>query len=313
MAGGNSIFTGKVGAGRLDKALSDALPELSRARIQALVEEGRVTVGGTTAPQLSSKKFAGQAFEISIPPARPDRSEPQDIPLEILHEDNDLLVVNKAPGMVVHPSAGHYDGTLVNALLHHCNGRLSGIGGVERPGIVHRIDRDTSGLLVVAKTDEAHEGLSKLFAAHDIDRKYFAIVKGIPAPPAGTISTQIGRAPHDRKKMAVLSDGQGKHAVTHYRLEEQLKSASLVSCTLETGRTHQVRVHMAHIGHALIGDPVYANRQNAVYFGPNRSKFDRQALHAAFLGFIHPVSGKKMQFECNLPADMQELLMELRI
>ncbi len=313
MSGANSILTGKVGEGRLDRALSDALPDLSRARIQALAEEGMVRVSGKVVKQLSSRKFAGAQFEISIPPVRSDKAEPQNIEIDIVYEDDDLLIVNKAAGMVVHPSAGHHDGTLVNALLHHCKGRLSGIGGVERPGIVHRIDRDTSGLLAVAKSDKAHDGLAKLFAAHDIERRYIAIVKGIPAPPAGKITTQIGRSPHDRKKMAVLPDGQGKHAVTHYRLEKQLNGAAQISCTLETGRTHQVRVHMAHIGHALIGDPVYANRQKPVYIGPNQSKFDRQALHAAFLGFIHPISGKKMQFECNLPADMQELLSEMSV
>ncbi|MEE9434128.1 MAG: RluA family pseudouridine synthase [Sphingorhabdus sp.] len=313
MSGGNTILTGIVGSGRLDRALSDALPEISRARIQALAEESMVEVDGEAVSQLSSRKYTGKPFTISIPPPRPDKAQPQNIAINIVHEDNDLLVVDKAAGMVVHPSAGHHDGTLVNALLHHCRGRLSGIGGVERPGIVHRIDRDTSGLLVVAKTDKAHEYLAKLFAAHDIERKYLGIVKGIPAPPAGKIATQIGRSPKDRKKMAVLPEGQGKHAATHYRVEKPLTGAALTVCRLETGRTHQIRVHLAHIGHALIGDPVYANRQKPVYIGPNRSKFDRQALHAGFLGFIHPVSGKKMRFESNLPADMQELLSELSV
>lgn len=304
---------GTVGEGRLDRALAAALPNLSRARIQALAAEGHLEIGGATVSNLSSKKYAGKAFKLHIPPARADKAEPQDLPINIVYEDDALIIIDKAPGMVVHPSPGHYDGTLVNALLFHCSGRLSGIGGVARPGIVHRIDRDTSGLLVAAKTDHAHEGLAKLFAAHDIERKYLSITNGIPAPPAGRIETQIGRSPRDRKKMAVLDEGQGKHAITHYRMLEQLNGAALVECQLETGRTHQVRVHMAHIGHALIGDPVYSNRQKTVLIGVNRSKFARQALHAAVLGFIHPVTGKKMRFESNIPDDMQELLIMKRL
>jgi 23S rRNA pseudouridine1911/1915/1917 synthase len=197
--------------------------------------------------------------------------------------------------------------------LHHCKGRLSGIGGVQRPGIVHRIDKDTSGILVVAKSDAAHEGLAKLFASHDIERRYLAVVSGAPAPPAGIVKTQIGRSTTNRKKMAVLPENKGKHAVTHYRLIESFAKASLVECTLETGRTHQVRVHMAHIGHPLIGDSVYSNRQNPYRIGPNRSKFDRQALHAAVLGFKHPVSGETLRFESRLPQDIQLLLNELRL
>ncbi len=313
MPGNERKIEGILGGDRLDRALSDAIPDLSRARIRSLVEDGRLMIEGALVNQLSSKKYAGRSFELSLPPARPDKAKAQDIAIDIVYEDEDLLVVDKPAGMVVHPSAGHADGTLVNALLYHCRGRLSGIGGVERPGIVHRIDRGTSGLLVVAKTDQAHEGLAQLFAAHDIERQYWAIVKGVPAPPAGKIETQIGRSPHNRKAMAVLEPGSGKHAITHYRLEKALKGASLVKCRLETGRTHQVRVHMRHIGHPLIGDPVYANRQNAIKIGPNRSKFARQALHAAKLGFIHPVSGKKIRFESNFPADMQELLSELSV
>lgn len=309
----NTIFTGILGDGRLDRALAISLPDISRARIQALIAEGRLRVDGKTESDASSKKLAGKSFELSLPPARPDKAQPQNIKLDIPFEDDHLLIVDKPSGLVVHPSAGHADGTLVNALLHHCAGRLSGIGGVERPGIVHRIDKDTSGLLVVAKTDAAHEGLAKLFAAHDIDRRYLAIVSGIPAPPAGIIRTQIGRSPSNRKKMAVLAEGQGRHAVTHFKTEEIFKKTALVSCTLETGRTHQVRVHMAHIGHPLIGDATYSNRQKTYRIGANQSVFARQALHAAHLGFIHPISGKKMMFDSNLPADIQELLSELRI
>lgn len=317
-----TIYEGVLGEGRLDKALSDALPDISRARVQALAAEGHLMVDGQAIDQLSSRKYENKSFSLKVPPPISDTAEPQNLPIDIAYEDDDLIVVDKAAGMVVHPSAGHHDGTLVNALLHHCGGRLSGIGGVARPGIVHRIDRDTSGLIVAAKSDKAHSGLAKLFAAHDIERRYFAVSHGIPAPPAGKIETLIGRSPHDRKKMAVLDDdgrntsqtpGKGKHAITHYRMEKELKNAALLSCTLETGRTHQIRVHMTHIGHPLIGDPIYSNRQNAPKIGVNRSKFGRQALHAAFLGFIHPVSGKKMRFESNFPADMQELLIELQL
>ena len=313
MGGENSILTGTVGAGRLDSAIAAALPELSRARVQALLAERALTIDGQSIADGSTKKFAGRPFSLSIPAPRPDKAEAQNIALVIVYEDDHLLIVDKPAGLVVHPAAGHPDGTLVNALLHHCRGQLSGIGGVERPGIVHRIDRETSGLLVVAKSDKAHEGLAKLFATHEIERRYLAIVIGIPAPSAGSVRTQIGRSPTNRKKMAVLHGNKGKHAVTHFKTEEHFKSTALVSCTLETGRTHQVRVHMAHIGHPLIGDSVYSNRQNPYRIGPNQSKFERQALHAAVLGFIHPVNGETMRFESRLPEDMQLLLSELRL
>jgi 23S rRNA pseudouridine1911/1915/1917 synthase len=310
---GNAItHEGLLGAGRLDRALSEAIPSLSRARIKALLDEGALTVNGQIISDASATKLSGQPFALTVPPARPDKAEAQNIALNIVFEDDHLIIVNKPAGLVVHPSAGHADGTLVNALLHHCKGRLSGIGGVERPGIVHRIDRDTSGLLVVAKSDQAHEGLAKLFAAHDIERRYLAIVAGQPAPPAGTIRTQIGRHPTNRKKNAVLPEGKGKHAVTHFRMLESLKKASLVECQLETGRTHQVRVHMAHIGHPLIGDATYNNRQKAFLFGPNQSYFNRQALHAASLGFIHPITGEKLAFDSSLPDDIQDLLISIR-
>jgi 23S rRNA pseudouridine1911/1915/1917 synthase len=308
-----TTLTGKLGAGRLDRALANALPDLSRARIQALVVGNALTIAGDIVDDLSSKKFAGCDFALHIPAAKPDRAIAQLLPIDIVYEDEHLLIVDKAAGMVVHPSAGHADGTLVNALLHHCKGQLSGIGGVERPGIVHRIDRDTSGLLVVAKSDAAHKGLATLFATHDIHRRYLAIVRGIPAPPVGTIHTHIGRSHSDRKKMAVLQDTSGKHAITHYKTVERFSAESLVECTLETGRTHQVRVHLTHIGHPLIGDPTYGNRQKSYLIGPNQSKFERQALHAAELGFIHPITGNKLRFESNIPADMQELLSQLRV
>ncbi len=313
MVGGKATLNGLVGEGRLDSALANALPDLSRARIQALIAEQALMIGGVAVTDASSKKFAGQSFELSVPAPIADKAEAQDIALDIVFEDDHLIVVDKPAGLVVHPAAGHADGTLVNALLHHCRGRLSGIGGVQRPGIVHRIDKNTSGLLVVAKNDMAHEGLAKLFAAHDIERRYLAIVSGAPAPPAGTVRTQIGRSTTNRKKMAVLPEGKGRHAVTHYRTVQNLAKTSLVECTLETGRTHQVRVHMAHIGHPLIGDGVYSNRQNPYRIGPNQSKFERQALHAASLGFIHPVSGETLRFESRLPQDIQLLLNHLRL
>jgi 23S rRNA pseudouridine1911/1915/1917 synthase len=313
MEGKITTLKGVLGEGRLDRALAAALPDLSRARIQALIADNALAIGGQLVSDTSSTKFAGSMFVLNIPAPRPDKAEAQAIALNIVFEDDHIIVVNKPAGLVVHPAAGHADGTLVNALLHHCRGKLSGIGGVQRPGIVHRIDRDTSGLLVVAKSDKAHEGLAKLFAAHDIERRYLAVVAGHPAPPAGTVSTQIGRHPTNRKKNAVLPDGKGKHAVTHFRMVEALKKAALVECCLETGRTHQVRVHMAHIGHPLIGDATYNNRQKAFLFGPNQSYFTRQALHAVSLGFIHPITGKKLAFDSALPDDIQLLLTSIRL
>jgi 23S rRNA pseudouridine1911/1915/1917 synthase len=313
MVGENTTLTGVLGAGRLDSALAAALPQYSRARIQALISDAALRINGQIFADAGSKKMSGQTFELNIPAPVPDKAIAQDIALDIVFEDEHLIIVNKPAGLVVHPAAGHSDGTLVNALLHHCHGKLSGIGGVQRPGIVHRIDKDTSGLLVVAKSDAAHEGLAKLFAAHDIERKYIAIVSGIPAPPAGTVRTQIGRSTTNRKKMAVLPDSKGRHAVTHYRMAQAFAKTAMVECTLETGRTHQVRVHMAHIGHPLIGDSVYSNRQNHYRIGPNQAKFDRQALHAASLGFIHPITGGTLRFECGIPEDMQLLLRQLQL
>lgn len=313
MEGLETTHSGILGPGRLDRALAEAIPSLSRARIQALVDDNALLVAGRPVTDASSKKFEGQPFTLTVPAPLPDKAQAQKIDLDIVFEDKHLIVVNKPAGLVVHPAAGHSDGTLVNALLHHCRGKLSGIGGVQRPGIVHRIDRDTSGLLVVAKTDKAHEGLARLFAAHDIERRYLAVVAGHPTPPAGTIRTQIGRSTTNRKKMAVLPEGKGKHAVTHYRTIEQFKDAALVECRLETGRTHQVRVHMAHIGNPLIGDSTYNNRRKAFKFGQNQSYFERQALHAVSLGFIHPVTGEKLGFESKMPEDIQLLLTSLRV
>lgn len=309
--GGIEVIRGviKSGGQRLDKALAQ-LTDLSRERIKALIGEGHVTLNGAPAQSGSAKPAAGTEFAIRVPGAVPADARPQDIPLRVVFEDAHLIVVDKPAGMVVHPAAGNADGTLVNALLHHCAGQLSGIGGVARPGIVHRIDKDTSGLLVAAKSDAAHEGLARQFAEHSIDRLYKAVVKGAPAPPSGTISGMIGRSDRDRKKMAVLDpdSNRGKRAVTHYRTLSVLDGSSLVECKLETGRTHQIRVHMASIGHALLGDPVYGRPDSRLRPLLQRLSFARQALHAAVLGFVHPVTGDRLHFSSDLPNEMRELI-----
>ena len=306
------IITGKLASGgRLDKALADAT-ELSRERIKGLIAAGAVTIGKTLARSASAKVQGEERFAIALPPPEPLAALPQDIPLDIVFEDAHLLVVDKPAGMVVHPAAGNQDGTLVNALLHHCAGRLSGINGIARPGIVHRIDKDTSGLLVVAKSDAAHEGLARQFADHSITRRYLAVCAGHPAPPAGTIAGRIGRSVHGRKKMAVLPDDttRGKHAVTHFETLRHLNHAALLECRLETGRTHQVRVHCASIGHALLGDPVYGRTPKPLRQVLESLGFHRQALHAARLGFSHPISAETLDFRAELPADMRELIDE---
>ena len=316
MVPGVSIIETTIGeaqAGlRLDRALAELLPDLSRERIKALIVEGQIVSGGRSLNP-SMKVAVGQDYSITLPAPVALDAVAQDIPLDIVHEDADLIVVDKPAGLVVHPAAGNLDGTLVNALLHHCDGQLSGIGGVARPGIVHRIDKDTSGLLVVAKSDKAHEGLARQFKDHSIDRLYAAIVYGIPAPGSGTVDAWIGRSDADRKKMAVHREGRGKHAVTHYRVMERLRGAAMVECRLETGRTHQVRVHMAHLGHPLIGDPVYGRDRKGFKSILETLGFKRQALHAKSLGFIHPVTDERLMFQSALPADMQELLSLLHV
>ncbi|MFL6769144.1 MAG: RluA family pseudouridine synthase, partial [Sphingomicrobium sp.] len=237
----------------------------------------------------------------------------QDIPLRVVFEDEHLLVVDKPAGLVVHPAAGNRDGTLVNALLHHCGGSLSGIGGVARPGIVHRIDKDTSGLLVVAKTDVAHEGLARQFAAHSIDRRYLAIVSGVPKTADGTVDAPLARSAANRKKIAIVAGRRGKRAVTHWRRVSVLRDAALVECRLETGRTHQVRVHMASIGHPLVGDPVYGRAGKTHGKLLKDLQFHRQALHAAELGFTHPVTKRRLSFASAMPADMQQLFKALGV
>lgn len=308
------IITGTtLDPGRFDKALADAT-ELSRARVQTLIEEGRVEVAGKLATSASLKVAGGTPFRITVPPATAAEAAPEDIPLTVVYEDEHLIVIDKPAGMVVHPAAGNYTGTLVNALLHHCRDQLSGIGGVARPGIVHRIDKDTSGLLVVAKSDVAHEGLAAQFAAHTLHRRYLAVCAGHPSPSEGTIDARVGRSDADRKKMTVLpnNSSRGKTAVTHYKVLERFDHAALIECRLETGRTHQVRIHFASIGHALVGDPAYARIPKALRPVVEELGFARQALHAAELGFEHPVSGEMLMFRSDWPSDMQELIDELR-
>jgi 23S rRNA pseudouridine1911/1915/1917 synthase len=298
---------------RLDRALAAALPTLSRERVKALIGGGRVTgPDGAPVRDPAAKAVAGGAYALTIPEPEPAHNEAQDIALDIVFEDDHLLIVDKPSGMVVHPAAGNPDGTLVNALLHHCAG-LSGIGGVARPGIVHRIDKDTSGLLVVAKTDVAHEGLAAQFARHSIDRRYQAIVTGLPSPLEGVIDAPLARSSANRQKMAIVAEGRGKRAVTHYRTLRPLRDSALVECRLETGRTHQVRVHMASAGHPLLGDPVYGRSRRALGELLKRLNFARQALHAAELGFIHPVTREALSFKSRIPSDMQELLSALAL
>jgi 23S rRNA pseudouridine1911/1915/1917 synthase len=302
---------------RLDRALAAAVPTLSRERLKALIRSGAVETGGAAIRDPATKVKGGEDYRITIPEPRPAHNEAQDIPLTILFEDEHLLVVDKPAGLVVHPAAGNLDGTLVNALLHHCGGSLSGIGGVARPGIVHRIDKNTSGLLVVAKTDVAHEGLAKQFAAHSVDRRYLALVSGVPKTSGGSVDAALARSPTNRKKIAIVDAKdlarRGKRAVTHWKRLRILHDAALVECRLETGRTHQVRVHMASIGHPLLGDPVYGRSGKSHGKLLNGLGFHRQALHAAELGFTHPVTKNRLSFSSPMPPDMQELIHALGV
>lgn len=310
---------------RLDRALAQAFPELSRARLQALTREGRVTCDGQAVTDPSRKVGPGARLTVAVPDAVAAEPAPETIPLAVVFEDADLIVIDKPAGLVVHPGAGHEAGTLVNALIAHCGASLSGIGGVRRPGIVHRLDKDTSGLLVVAKNDAAHKGLAAQFADHgrsgDLERVYRALVWGQPQPRAGTISTNLARSQRNREKIAVVGEGQGRHAVTHYVTEEVVDPGAtvcLLSCRLETGRTHQIRVHLSHRGHPLLGDRVYGGAfrtKSARLSEPARVALDalgRQALHAAVLGFRHPRTDALLRFDSPLPADMAALLETLR-
>ena len=303
--------------GRLDRALADALPAFSRARLQALMAEGAITRDGATVTDASARAAAG-LYRLTVPAALPPEPRAEDLGLVVLFEDADLIVIDKPAGMSAHPAPGSHSGTLVNALIHHCGASLSGIGGVARPGIVHRLDKNTSGVMVAAKTDIAHRGLSALFAAHDIERLYLALTRGAPSPARGTLATRIGRSAGDRKKMAVLRAG-GREAVTHYRVEATFGPAdrplaARVACRLETGRTHQIRVHLAHKGAPCLGDPAYGSGppSPAVRGAMAEAGHARQALHAAVLGFQHPVTGEALRFETAPPPDMGHLESALR-
>jgi 23S rRNA pseudouridine1911/1915/1917 synthase len=294
---------------RLDRALAASWPDMSRSRLKQLIEAGAVTLNGKTLEDPSQKLREGHVIELIVPPAVDAEPQGEDIPLNIVFEDKHVIVIDKQAGLVVHPAAGNRDGTLVNALIAHCGNSLSGIGGELRPGIVHRIDKDTTGLMVAAKTEKAHASLGKQFAAHAVTRVYKALVWGVPRMLAGTIDADLGRSPLNRQKVAVLRIG-GKPARTHYKVIETFgASAALVECRLETGRTHQVRVHMAHLGHPLIGDPVYGRPRSIP--GVDLT-IARQALHAAVLGFHHPGLDKPVHFESELPEDFRETLEKLR-
>lgn len=322
---------GAAAGQRLDQWLAARLaPDMSRSRVQMLIRQGAVKVGGAVVAEAKRKLAAGEKVSLAMPEPEPAEPQGEAIALDVLYEDDELIVINKPAGLVVHPGAGNWTGTLVNALIHHCGASLSGIGGVRRPGIVHRLDKDTSGVMVAAKTDRAHKALSEAFADHgrtgDLQRAYVALVWGIPQRPAGTVDAPLGRAA-DRVRRAVVPAGRddARHAVTHYVVEErfgeeqsQFATASLVECRLETGRTHQIRVHMAHIGHPVVGDPDYGQAFRTKVNRlpePLRGKvtaFPRQALHARLLEFSHPATHLAMRFEAPMPRDMEELVAGFR-
>jgi 23S rRNA pseudouridine1911/1915/1917 synthase len=304
---------------RLDKALVKLCPGFSRSRLQALIEAGELYLNGAPCLEASRKVRAGDEILLALPDLEEAIPEPQDIPLNIVYEDSHLIVLDKEAGMVVHPAAGNPDGTLVNALLHHCAGSLSGINGVRRPGIVHRLDKDTSGLMIVAKNDQAHQALSAQLQDRSLSRMYLALVLGVPSPPKGRVETLIGRHPSNRLKMAVVNRN-GKDAITHYQNRQTFHDTlALVECRLATGRTHQIRVHMEYLGHPLIGDPLYRAQATALkarlrkggYEGEAAriiETFPRQALHAAEIKFFHPESGELLSFSSPLPKDFSALL-----
>jgi 23S rRNA pseudouridine1911/1915/1917 synthase len=319
---------------RTDAWLARAFPELSRSRIQGLIGAGKLTADGAPVKLASEKVRAGAQYALELPPPEPAAPEPEAIPLVVAYEDAHLIVIDKPSGMAVHPAPGSMRGTLVNALLAHCAGSLSGVGGVARPGIVHRIDKDTTGLVVIAKNDVTHVGLARQFAKHTIERVYYAVTRGAPRPKNGAIENRLVRSSEDRRKFVVVRDPKseaGKHAITHYWTMETFgqiegaavgtPAAALVECRLETGRTHQIRAHMAHAGAALIGDPVYGKFRGLKAEGAGAAHdaaetaardFPRQALHAAVLGFRHPATGETLRFESAMPADMTALLAALR-
>ncbi len=336
-AGYLTVILGDNPQSRLDKALAAAVPEqasLSRSRLMRMIAEGAVSRGGVVIDDPKARVAMGDVFVLRLDEAVDLDAVAEDIPLSVVWEDGDLIVIDKPAGMVVHPAPGTPQGTLVNALLHHCGDTLSGVGGVKRPGIVHRIDKDTTGLLVVAKSDRAHHGLAAQFEAHAVTRHYLAVVHGVPdaADPrirglkgisfeAGgilKIATHLARHKTDRQRQAVMPDHIGRHAITRVRVEERFAAASLVNCWLETGRTHQIRVHMSYAGHALIGDQTYGQRRilaaktSGEAAASLANSYPRQALHAASLGFDHPVSGERLEFSSPIPVDMAGLISALR-
>ncbi|MBP5294029.1 MAG: RluA family pseudouridine synthase [Clostridia bacterium] len=303
----NYICTKAEAGLRADAGIA-ALCQMSRNALVKLIEEERVFVNGSV-PNKKSLLSEGDSIRLLLSEVRDDRARPEDIPLDIVYEDDDIIVINKPSGMVVHPAAGHEEGTLVNALLHHCGDSLSGIGGVKRPGIVHRIDKETSGLLVAAKNDFAHQALSNDLKVHAVSRTYTALVIGHLKERSGTIDAPIGRNPADRKKMAVIEDGihKARNAVTHYNVISSLNDFDLVSCRLETGRTHQIRVHMAYLGHPILGDPLYGGAKHP-FVKAHKAIFEGQCLHAECLELTHPRTGEKMKFQCPLPPSFKRIL-----
>jgi len=297
---------------RLDSYLREHLPAVSRGAIQRLIESGAILVNGAQAKVTQTPRL-GDRIDVSWPEPVPAEAQAEAIPLNVLYEDDDLLVINKAAGLVVHPAVGHAEGTLVNALLHHCVGRLSGIGGVARPGIVHRLDKDTSGCLVVARHDAAHAALAGQFAGRTLEKTYRALVCGDLKTNAGEIRAAIIRHPSHRKRMAVCEGSGGRDAWTSYRMDERLTGSALVSATLHTGRTHQIRVHFLHIGHPLVGDETYGKRANARLLEETGFHAARQMLHAWRLAFTHPTTGKRLNFEAPMPADFEAAVTALRM
>lgn len=323
------VLAGEEDGGvRVDRWLAESIPGVSRSRIQALIKAGEVRSGGTTIGDAGERVKPGRIYSVTLPEAREPEPQGEDIALNVVFEDAHLIVIDKPAGLVVHPAPGHSSGTLVNALIQHCGASLSGIGGVKRPGIVHRLDKDTSGLLVVAKNDKAHTALSEQFAEHGRDgrlhRQYLALAWGVPDRSSGVVDAPLGRSSANRQKMAVVAGKLGRQARTHYRVLESflgtdgLGAASLFELSLETGRTHQIRVHLAHVRHPVLGDPVYGTgfKASARRLGPDAraalAALRRQALHAAELGFEHPATGEPMAFTSSLPADMQRLVDALR-
>jgi 23S rRNA pseudouridine1911/1915/1917 synthase len=321
------------GAGeRVDAWLAKLWPDLSRSRVQGLIGAGKLTVDGAPVTHAKDKPKPGARYELTLPPPEPAAPQPEAIPLNVVFEDEHLIVVDKAAGMAMHPAPGSMRGTLVNALLAHCGDSLSGIGGVARPGIVHRIDKDTTGLVVVAKHDAAHTGLAKLFAKHDLERVYYAVTRGAPKERTARIENRLVRSNEDRRKFVVVRDPKseaGKSAVTQYWTIESFgqnthesagrAAAALLECRLHTGRTHQIRAHLAHLGAPLIGDPLYGKHRGLNAAGPHAQEadaavraFPRQALHAAVLGFTHPITGVELRFTSELPDDIATLLIALR-